>query len=94
MSSAAQRVLLACALLLISALLYNALQHRSLSAQTSQSGGLTLKKTIEYDVVEVGPSVQEIRKKLESVASSGWEFVSPVVQNGTTTALIFKHERK
>jgi hypothetical protein len=32
--------------------------------------------------------------KIESGASIGWEFVSPIVQNGTTTALIFKREKK
>jgi len=80
---------------LISVSLYNALFFSANvnAAQTAQSGGV-LKNRIECDIVQVDTSVLDIRNKLESVASSGWEFVSPIVQNGTTTALIFKREKK
>jgi hypothetical protein len=94
LSSVAKTILFWCALLLIGVLLYQVLHRTSMPAQTAQSGGLTLKKKIEYNVVQVDASVLDIREKLESGASSGWEFVSPIVQNGTTTALIFKRENK
>ena len=94
MSSVAKTILFWCALLLTAVLLYQVVRRTSMPAQTAQSGGLILKRKIEYNVVQVDPSVVDIREKLESGASIGWEFVSPIVQNGTTTALIFKREKK
>lgn len=95
MNSLAKTILFWCALLLIGALLYNALQHTmhraSMPVRTAQSGDL---KRIEYTVVQVDPSLIDVREKLESGVNIGWEFVSPIVQNGTTTALIFKREKK
>jgi hypothetical protein len=49
---------------------------------------------MEYLVVPVGPSVDDVRAALESRANAGWEFTAPVTNNGTTTALIFKRQRK
>jgi hypothetical protein len=93
LSSVAKTILFWCALLLTAVLLYQVVRRTSTPAQTAQSGGLILKRKIEYNVVQV-ESVVDIREKLESGASIGWEFVSPIVQNGTTTALIFKRETK
>jgi hypothetical protein len=33
-------------------------------------------------------------KSLEVEGNEGWEIASPVISNGTTTALIFKREKK
>jgi hypothetical protein len=48
----------------------------------------------EYLVTPVGPSVNDVRVALESRANAGWEFTAPVTNNGTTTALIFKRQKK
>jgi len=48
----------------------------------------------EYLVAPVGPAVEDVRVALESRANAGWEFTAPVTNNGTTTALIFKRQRK
>jgi len=48
----------------------------------------------EYLVAPVGPSVDDVRVALESRAHAGWEFTAPVTNNGTTTALIFKRQKK
>ena len=92
MTSVTKTILFWCALLLTAVVLYQ-LVHRT-SAQTAQTGALIPKRKIDYNVVQVDASVVDVRGKLESAAFGGWEFVSPIVQNGTTTALIFKREKK
>jgi hypothetical protein len=48
----------------------------------------------EYSVIPVGPSLDDVRKALESHTSEGWDLAAPVMNNGTTTALIFKRKKK
>ena len=52
------------------------------------------KQKIQYAVTPVGTSVEDIRTALESSANEGWEFAAPVIHDGTTTALIFKRQKR
>jgi hypothetical protein len=52
-----------------------------------------LQKKIEYSITPVMPST-DLRAMLEMRGNEGWDLVAPVVNNGTTTALIFKREKK
>jgi hypothetical protein len=94
LSSTAKTILFWCALLVTAVLLYAVGPRTSLPAQTgsARSGEAKPKRKIEYNVIQVEPSIVDIREKLASAASIGWEFVGPVMQDGTTTALIFKRE--
>jgi hypothetical protein len=51
-------------------------------------------KKVEYSIAHVDPSPDALRAVLENKGNEGWELAAPVVSNGTTTALIFKRDRK
>jgi membrane-bound ClpP family serine protease len=79
-------------LILATAVLYQVVQRTSsVAAVRSQ---VSAPNHTEYLVAPVGPSVEDVRVALESRANAGWEFTAPVTNNGTTTALIFKRQRK
>jgi hypothetical protein len=73
-------------LILVTALLLYQTVQRSAKAVSE--------KNIQYRVIQVGTSVTDIRQALEVGSNNGWEFIAPVMENGTTTALIFKSEKK
>jgi len=42
----------------------------------------------------VGSSADDLRALLETKGNEGWELAAPVVNNRTTTSLIFKRQKK
>jgi len=91
-NSIAKTILFWILILATAVLLYQVVQRTSsVGAVRSQ---VSAPNHTEYLVAPVGPSVDDIRAALESRANAGWEFSAPVTNNGTTTALIFKRQRK
>jgi len=90
-NSTAKTILFWILILATAVLLYQVVQRTSVAAVRSQ---VSAPNHIEYLVAPVGPSVDDVRAALESRANAGWELSAPVMNNGTTTALIFKRQRK
>ena len=70
-----------------------------LISRTSSAGAVTPNRTIvakkvEYSIAPVSPFTDDLHAVLESKGNEGWELAAPVENNGTTTALIFKRDRK
>ena len=80
------------ALFIAAVLLYSAAQHSASSLHATAHPAPPQKK-MEYSIIPVVPST-DLRAVLETEGSQGWDLAAPVVNNGTTTALIFKRERK
>jgi hypothetical protein len=93
MDSTAKTIVFWFALLVTAALLYGLVQHRPLHAAATPNR-VSVAKKVEYSIAPVGPSSDALRAVLETKGNEGWELAAPVVNNGTTTALIFKRERK
>jgi hypothetical protein len=81
------------ALLVTAALLYAIVQHRQLHAAATPNR-VSVAKKVEYSIAPVELSADALGAVLESKGNEGWELAAPVVNNGTTTALIFKRDRK
>jgi hypothetical protein len=79
------------ALLVTVTLSYGMLPHRTLQAITTPPSAA---KKVDYSIVALEPSSGDLRAVLETRGNEGWELAAPVVNNGTTTALIFKREKK
>jgi hypothetical protein len=94
MNSTAKTVVFWIALLAVSVFLYAVVQHRTSSLQAVPRPQTTVTKKIEYSITPVGPSTDELRSVLERKGNEGWELAAPVVNNGTTTELIFKRQKK
>jgi hypothetical protein len=82
------------ALLVASVFLYETVQHRTSSLQAVPRPSITATKKVEYSIIPVGVSADDLRALLESKGTEGWELAAPVVKNGTTTELIFKRQKK
>ena len=80
------------ALFIVAVLLYSAVQRDAASLHAAIHQAPPQKK-IEYSITPVVPST-DLRAMLEMRGNEGWDLAAPVVSNGTTTALIFKRERK
>jgi hypothetical protein len=91
LSSTAKTILFWCALLVTAVLLYAVVPRTSLPAQTgsARSGEAKPKRKIEYNVIQVEPSIVDIREKLASVASIGW--VDVVVAHECPGGMHFQH---
>jgi hypothetical protein len=77
-----------------SVFLYETVQHRTSSVQAVPRPPIAVTNNIEYSIIPVGPSVDDLRSVLESKGNEGSELAAPVVNNGTTTSLIFKRQKK
>jgi len=73
-------------------LLYSVVQRDRASLHATTHPAPPQKK-IEYSITPVVPST-DLRATLEMRGNEGWDLAAPVVSNGTTTALIFKREKK
>ena len=93
MNTTAKTIVFWIALLVTAALLYGFVQHRPLEA-AAMPNRISVTKKVEYAVAPVGASSDELRAALESKGNEGWELAAPLVNNGTTTALIFKREKR
>jgi hypothetical protein len=92
MDTTAKTLVFWIAFLATAILLYGIVQHRTLHAVTTHP--ISTARRLDYSIVPVGPSADDLRSVLESKGNERWELAAPVVNNGTTTALIFKRERK
>jgi hypothetical protein len=82
----------------ISLLVFTVIVYQTIS-RTRASGAvlpdrIIVTKKVEYSIAPVGVFTDDLRAVLASKGNEGWELAAPVVNNGTTTALIFKRERK
>jgi hypothetical protein len=94
MNSTAKTVVFWFALLLAAVFLYAVVQQRASSMQAVPRPTISTLKKVEYSIIPLGPSADDLRAVLESKGNEGWELAAPVVKNGTTTELIFKREKK
>jgi hypothetical protein len=92
MNTTAKTVVFWITLLVTATLLYGMVQHRPLHAAATPNRVSVAKN--EYSIAPVEPSMDALRPVLEAKGNEGWELAAPVVNNGTTTALIFKREKK
>ena len=93
MNSTAKTIVFWIALLVTAVLLDQIVLHRTSSLQAVPRPPIHVTK-VEYSVIPMAPSADDLRAVLESRGNDGWELAAPVVNNGTTTALIFKRDRK
>ena len=93
MNSTAKTILFWILILATAVLLYQVVRHESSGRALSSPKTVSAKNT-EYHVIQVGTSISDVQHALETGSSNGWQFVAPVTENGTTTALIFKYEKK
>jgi hypothetical protein len=91
LNSTAKTLLFWILILVTSVLLYSLVQQTGRASSAPKAVRAT---NIQYQVVPVKAAVPDIRLALETASNNGWELVAPVVENGTTTALIFKYEKK
>jgi hypothetical protein len=91
-NSTAKTILLWILILATAVLLYQVVLRTSSTA--AMRSRVSAESHTEYLVAPVGPSVDDVRAALESRANAGWELTAPVTNNGTTTALIFKRQKK
>ena len=89
MNSTAKTVLFWIALLMFAVFLYEIVQRTS-SLQAVPRAPIAVTKKVEYSIIPVGSSADDLRAVLDSKGNEGWELAAPVVKNGTTTELIFK----
>ena len=94
MNSTAKTVVFWIALLVASIFLYETVQHRTSSLQAVPRPPITVTKKVEYSIIPVGPSADDLRSVLERKGNEGWELAAPLVKNGATTELIFKRQKK
>jgi len=92
MNSTRKTIVFWVALLIVAVLLYSAVQRNAASLQATSHPAPPQRK-IEYSITPVVPST-DLRAVLEMRGNEGWDLVAPVVSNGTTTALIFRREKK
>ena len=90
--STAKTIVFWIAILATAVLLYQVVPRNSSAAAVRPQ--VSAPNHTEYLVVPIGPSVDDVRVALEIRANAGWEFAAPVTNNGATTALIFKRQRK
>ena len=93
MSSTAKAIVSYIACLVIAVFLYQIIS-RTHAAGAVPPNRVAVTKSVEYSIAPVGPSADDLRAVLVSKGNEGWELAAPVVNNGTTTALIFKREKK
>jgi hypothetical protein len=93
MKSSTKTVVFWIASLVTAVLLYRIVQHTS-SLQAVPRAPITVTKKVEYSIIPLGTSADDVRAVLESKGSEGWELAAPVVKHGTTTELIFKRQKK
>jgi hypothetical protein len=91
-NSAVKTILFWIVILATAVLLYQVVRRTSSVGAVRPQASAT--NHTEYLVAPVGPSVDDVRAVLESRANAGWELTAPVTSNGTTTALIFKRQKK
>jgi hypothetical protein len=80
--------------LLVAAVFLYATVQRTSSLQAVSRRPITPANKIEYSIIPVGPSADDLRAVLENRGNEGWELAAPVVNNGTTTELIFQRLKK
>jgi hypothetical protein len=93
MTSTAKTIVSYIACLVIAVFLYQIIS-RTHAAAAVPPNRVAVTKKVEYSIAPLRPFADDLRAVLESKGNEGWELVAPVVSNGTTTALIFKRERK
>ena len=93
MNTAKKTVVFWISFLVIVLVLYQVISRTS-SAGAVPPNRIIVAKKVEYSIAPVGISPDSLRAVLESKGNEGWELAAPVVNNGTTTALIFKLEGK
>jgi hypothetical protein len=94
MKSSTKTVVFWIGLLVASVFLYEMVQHRASSLQAVPRPQITVTKKVEYSIIPVGTSADDLRALLENKGNEGWELAAPVVKNGTTTELIFKRQKR
>ena len=93
MNTAKKTVVFWISFLVIVMVVYQVISRTSSAGAVAPDRSIVTKK-VEYSIAPVGPFTDDLRAVLESKGSEGWELAAPLVNDGTTTALIFKRERK